>query len=271
MLNPHTSLGIAQTVFYLPMVPLAIWLMIRNGKIRPRMAWWPLIPFTMMRLAGGPVIIALESMKNADGSFETGLLIAAIILLNVGVIPLIVADLGLTRVILLDNFGDGPFTHRINVALRLTFVGAVGLLGAGGGIGSQDDAGPRHTGHLLTLIGYIVFAVELMVLTLMQIYYYTRKANLLHSGHQVLRGALLASPFIAVRTVYGIIEAAHSQDVATIWNPVYGSPETSSIVLFVFMALVVEYVALIIYLWSGFAIPPERGLPAAGDMETAGK
>ncbi len=46
-----------------------------------------------MRLAGGPVIIALE--KNPE---SIGLIIAAIILLNVGVIPLIVADLGLTRV-----------------------------------------------------------------------------------------------------------------------------------------------------------------------------
>lgn len=49
MLDPHTSLGIAQTVFYVPMLPLAIWLMVRNGKIRPRMAWWPLIPFSLSR------------------------------------------------------------------------------------------------------------------------------------------------------------------------------------------------------------------------------
>ena len=109
MLDAHTSLGIAQTVFYLPMVPLAIWLMVRNGRIRPRMAWWPLIPFSLsmfagggteyriltdwlVRLAGGPVIIALER----DPS-NIGLISAALVLLNVGVVPLIVADLGLTR------------------------------------------------------------------------------------------------------------------------------------------------------------------------------
>lgn len=50
-----------------------------------------------VRLAGGPVLIALEAKKDPDGSFSVGLLIAAIILLNVGVIPLIVADMGLTR------------------------------------------------------------------------------------------------------------------------------------------------------------------------------
>ena len=46
-----------------------------------------------MRLAGGPIIIALEKDPN-----NIGLIIAALVLLNVGVIPLIVADLGLTRI-----------------------------------------------------------------------------------------------------------------------------------------------------------------------------
>lgn len=52
-----------------------------------------------VRLAGGPVIIAMMvNMDNNHGIPDTGLTIAAIILLNVGVIPLIVADLGLTRI-----------------------------------------------------------------------------------------------------------------------------------------------------------------------------
>ncbi|TWU74123.1 hypothetical protein ED733_005258 [Metarhizium rileyi] len=272
MVNPHISLGVAQTVFYLPMLPLAIWLMVRNGKIRPRMAWWPLIPFTLMRLAGGPVVIAMVAhMQRHDGEPDVGLAIAATILLNVGVVPLIVADLGLTRIILLDNFGDGAFTHRITVGLRLAFVAAVALLGAGGGIGSQPDPGLVHTGHTLVLAGYIVFAVELAVLTSMQVYYHARRSGLRPSGHQVLRGALLASPFIMVRTVYGLVESAHAQDARTLWNPVSGFPATSSAVLFALMALVTEYIALVVYLWSGFSIAPDRGLPVAGDAEAIGK
>lgn len=48
-MNSHTALGIAQIVFYVPVVPLAIWLMIRNGSMRPRMAWWPMIPFSLSK------------------------------------------------------------------------------------------------------------------------------------------------------------------------------------------------------------------------------
>lgn len=54
MTDSHTALGIAQIVFYVPMVPLAIYLMVRNGKIRPRMAWWPLIPFSLSKLQKPP-------------------------------------------------------------------------------------------------------------------------------------------------------------------------------------------------------------------------
>lgn len=47
MMNHHTALGIAQIIFYVPAVPLSIWLMVRNGKQHPRMAWYPFIPFTL--------------------------------------------------------------------------------------------------------------------------------------------------------------------------------------------------------------------------------
>lgn len=49
MLDPHMSLGIAQVVFYIPIVPLAVLLMKRNGKVRPRMAWYPFIPFSICK------------------------------------------------------------------------------------------------------------------------------------------------------------------------------------------------------------------------------
>lgn len=74
-----------------------------------------------------------------------------------------------------------------------------------------------------------------------------------------------------VRTIYGLIESAHAQDASTLWNPVFGYPATSSAILFAFMALVMEYIALIVYLWSGFSIAPDRGLVASRDAEALAK
>ncbi|POR37946.1 Uncharacterized protein TPAR_01857, partial [Tolypocladium paradoxum] len=261
MMDAHTALGVAQIVFYVPMVPLAIYLMVRNGKIRPRMAWWPLIPFSLMRLAGGPIIIALE--KNPD---NLGLIIAAIVLLNVGVIPLIVADLGLTRVVLMDNYSHNPHSNRIGSLLRAAFVIAAALLSAGGALGSQASSDTRSIGHTLTLAGYIIFAVELVTLIGMQLYFWTRRSELLQSSHRVLSGSLVASPFIVVRTIYGILEVVFQNDGATKWNPVYGSA-----VAFALMALLMEYIALCLYLFTGYSIPAGRGLAAARDAGPAGK
>ena len=49
MLNEHSKVGIAQTVFYVPIVPLAIYLLYRNAGKSPRMAWIPLVPFSLSK------------------------------------------------------------------------------------------------------------------------------------------------------------------------------------------------------------------------------
>jgi hypothetical protein len=41
-LNSHTKLGIAQTVFYVLVIPFVVLLLVRNVKCRPRMAWLPM-------------------------------------------------------------------------------------------------------------------------------------------------------------------------------------------------------------------------------------
>jgi hypothetical protein len=45
-MNPHTAAAIAQLIFYIPVVPLSIYLLIRNWQNRPRMAWYPPVPFS---------------------------------------------------------------------------------------------------------------------------------------------------------------------------------------------------------------------------------
>ncbi|PNY24326.1 Uncharacterized protein TCAP_05734 [Tolypocladium capitatum] len=286
MMDAHTALGIAQIIFYVPMVPLAICLMVRNGNIRPRMAWWPLIPFSLsrlrrnrrrgkipdmnqVRLAGGPIIIALE--KNPD---NLGLIIAAIILLNVGVIPLIVADLGLTRVMQLDGqLQPQPSLepHRRSLARRLCHRRCVALRRRCPGLPDLE----RH-------------AVHRPRPDPRRLFFWMRRSEFLQSSHmasnlpsptsletsldltnsmsQVLTGSLLASPFIMVRTIYGILEVVFQNDRATKWNPVYGSA-----VAFAMMALLMEYIALCLYLFTGYYIPPGRGLAASRDAGTPGK
>ncbi|KAL7936401.1 hypothetical protein V8C35DRAFT_295394 [Trichoderma chlorosporum] len=257
MLTSHQSLGIAQIVFYVPIVPTAIWLMKRNGKIRPRMAWWPLIPFSLMRLAGGPVIIAL------DQNPSTGLYIAALILLNVGVVPLIVTNLGYVRIVLLDNYSSNPRTSKIGSIMRFFMLIAVGLLAAGGAVSSGGTPSSATTSRTLSLAGYAVFAAVLVALISMMAFFWKKKQTLLPSSQTVLRNGLLASPFLIVRTTYGLLQVAFQYRDNTPFDPVVGNA-----VAFGLMALLPEYIAVLLYIYTGFSISPDRDVPPKAETVT---
>jgi hypothetical protein len=94
MAKPLVSLGIAATAFYAPVVPLAMYLVYRNWWRPPKLAWYPFILLSLMRLASGPVLIAL-----ANNIANEGLYIAATFLLNVGVIPLLLVNSGFVLIV----------------------------------------------------------------------------------------------------------------------------------------------------------------------------
>ncbi|KAL7806429.1 hypothetical protein V8C44DRAFT_367948 [Trichoderma aethiopicum] len=260
MLNPHESLGIAQIIFYVPIVPAAIRLMYRNGQIRPRLAWWPLIPFSLIRLAGGPVTIALEQ------SSSMSLYSAAILLLNVGVVPLIIATLGFVRIVLLDNYTAPSRARTLTALMRGALAIAICLLVAGGTISSFDEPFEMFLSRTLTLVGYIVFAaMHVVLITIMGFFYSRRKDDLLPSSRTILRGGLLAAPFLIIRTVFGLLEVAFQDSASSPFNPVDGNA-----VAFALMALLPEYVVVLAYLYTGFSIAPDRGVVAreVGGEET---
>lgn len=64
MITSHTSVAIAQTVFFVPAVPITLYLLVRNWYKGPRMAWYPLFAFSLSR---GPVRFSqVESGANAS-------------------------------------------------------------------------------------------------------------------------------------------------------------------------------------------------------------
>lgn len=85
---------------------------------------------------------------------------------------------------------------------------------------------------------------------------------------QILRGGLLASPFLIIRTVFGLLEVAFQNSATSPFSPVEGNA-----VAFALMALLPEYITILTYFYTGFSIPPDRGVPAAVETitESAGK
>lgn len=148
-----------------------------------------------------------------------------------------------------DNHASKPSYDKLAKGLRLTFLAAVMLLAAGGGTASVSAS----TSRALTLAGYVVFALELVLLTAMQAFLLTRGGGLLPSSRRVLAATLAAAPFLAVRTAYGLLEVAEQADARSPWNPLTGSA-----VAFALMALLPEYVVLAGWVLMGLSIPPRR-------------
>jgi hypothetical protein len=112
MLSPHTSVGIAQVVFYALVLPIAVFVLIRNWEHGLRLASYPLVTFSLgkglistvwskynandlarlARLAGGILTILRQSDPTS-----LGLIIATTVLLNVGLIPLMISMVGFIR------------------------------------------------------------------------------------------------------------------------------------------------------------------------------
>ncbi|CAH0053687.1 unnamed protein product [Clonostachys solani] len=254
MLGPHVSLSIAQIVFFVPIVFLAIWLVVRNWSKHPRMAWWPMVPFSLIRLVGGPIVIALGN----DPS-NIGLIVAAIVLLNVGTIPLIVSMSGFFRIILMDNYPPSKRTQAAHKLLRIAILIATGLLIGGGSIISQDSKTTRDIGRTLQLVGYAVFAALICFFFGAHVRFFRMRHSFIPTSRKVNLAALAALPFLALRCAYGILQVTFEFNAATVWNPVYGSA-----VAFAFMGLVAEYIVVLIVLYTGFSMPPDRGTTQQG-------
>ena len=158
------------------------------------------------------------------------------------------------------------------VAMRLVFIGAAALLTAGGSVASDQP----HLGKWLSLAGYIVFAVALGIIIALELFFLVKRDRLLPSSRrvsiqwpctklvtdaddftQVLYGSLLAAPFIVLRCIYGILGVVFGYS-STLWSPVFGN-----VVAFALMGLLCEYIAICIWLYIGFSMPPDRGVRAS--------
>ncbi|KAK3209587.1 hypothetical protein GRF29_44g47522 [Pseudopithomyces chartarum] len=92
MVNGHTATGIAQAVFYAPVTIYAQYIGIRCWNYASKAACYMIMTFTIIRLAGGVLLVEVQQDKNAD---NVSMIKATYIFLNVGVVPLVTAFDGL--------------------------------------------------------------------------------------------------------------------------------------------------------------------------------
>ncbi|CAG7925164.1 unnamed protein product [Penicillium olsonii] len=266
MFGSHSKLSIAQIIFYVPVTALALYLACYRHK-RPRMAWIVLTFFSLgmylrarhasviklsnklspVRITAGILVIIAEKSSNE------GVMIASVIFLNAGMIPLIAATLGCLRIIMALEQNMNRHIRQCLVLSRVLFIVGIGLTVAGGALEGSDTVSDALTGLKLVKTGYIIVVVFVGCLLAVQIYFWTQRSYLSTTSKTVHDATALATPFIIVRISYLFLSVYQPSDLR--WNDLSGP-----IAPFVTMGLLMEYAVVCIYLTTGFLIPNWRNI-----------
>jgi hypothetical protein len=143
----------------------------------------------LVRVACAIVTILYENTPTS-----VGLYIAALILLNAGLLPLIAATIGLLRIMYVHLQTRWEYSNSFSIVYetknnktlglpmsvsRFLFIVGIALIIAGGSLtGNYKDADSVKTGHTLTKAGYIVVAVFMASLVLIQSHFWRQYDSL---------------------------------------------------------------------------------------------
>jgi hypothetical protein len=164
---------------------------------------------------------------------------------------------------------NDPKFRKGYIVSRVLFAAGIVLIVAGGSLNVNDPS----TATTLVKAGYIIMAIFILCLVLLQGYFWHMRAFLsasstkvsslppssyakayANTNNQVMQGMAAAIPFLLVRIVYLFLSVFHPDHGK--WNALEGALGP-----YVVMVLVMEYVVVCIYLMTGFRIPATKEGP----------
>lgn len=106
-----------------------------------------------------------------------------------------------------------------------------------------------HLQSILSKVAYFHFTSVLISLITVSAVLFFKKGSVRDTERKYLKWLLIATPALAVRTVYGLIgvfDAAGDRILVSTWSPLFGSATAFSL-----MALLPEYLVVCVYLYLG--------------------
>ncbi|KAF2672372.1 hypothetical protein BT63DRAFT_438181 [Microthyrium microscopicum] len=245
MWSPHSSVGAAQSAFYLPIIIAAAYLIFRRHS-DSRMAWICCLTFSIVRFTGG---ILLIEYVNHDS--EAGWIIVASIFQGAGVVPLILVLVGLLRLIQALDFPKSSTMKMTIIGLRvLFFVGIILLVAGSVLLGHYQNPTDTQLGHKLAKAGYIVILLILAGEMLFASWMWLNSSQLRLDSKKLLKAMSISFPFLTVRLAYALLSVF---DTNPKWSPLSGD-----IAPLVCMHSLMEYIVVLICVTTGYLIKPVR-------------
>ncbi|KAL6706944.1 hypothetical protein ACN47E_004894 [Coniothyrium glycines] len=241
-MTPHTAVGIAQVAVYTPVTLYAQYIGIRCWKYGSRMACYMVMAFTLIRLAGGALLITVEKDLSSDNA---EMIKVTYILLNLGIVPLLASFDGFLGLVFREDYPNNTALRLIHyICASLIILATALLITAGTMTGKIDQASLQG---ILYKIGYFDFLAVFLVVVLLSLWIFLTQHDSVKSTHfQIIIWLLLSSPFLAVRAAYGtigIFEATGPRMFTSMWSSLFGSATALSL-----MALLPEFIVICIYI-----------------------
>ncbi|KZS93810.1 hypothetical protein SISNIDRAFT_549568 [Sistotremastrum niveocremeum HHB9708] len=248
-LSHRGIVSVVQIAVYVPLLALAALLVFRHGFSRES-GWIFLAIFSIIRIVGAVLILVIENEPNPSVNLFT----ASSIVVSIGLTPLLFAVMGFLGLVAqraprLDMIRAKSTLFRILhvaiiIGLILSIVAAVKLSSQS----SLEDADTSSEATTFRKVAGIIFAVVYVVLAALHIYCWINRDQILRHRRKLLIGLTLALPFVGVRDLYSLIGSLKS--FTSNFSPINGS-----LTLYIAMSVVMEFIAVLIYVVFGLTIP----------------
>ena len=243
MLNDRGHLAIAVIIFYVFGLPVSTYVAIRHGFGR-HLGWFYLVSLPVVRLIGNILTVVAEEESHPS----TGLLTTAAILSAIGLVPLLLALLGL-----LNRANQNmSVSHVPQQAWRIIhLINLVGLiLSIVGGIEStpSNSASEIHTSITLRKAGAVLLAVTFLLLALAALATVARIRHVWSGDRKLVYAAVACLPFLAIRDLYSLL-VSFDGDSSTF------ARNGPNVWVEAFMQICMEFIVFIIFTTAGLLTP----------------
>ncbi|KAI9816575.1 MAG: hypothetical protein M1827_001707 [Pycnora praestabilis] len=238
------DLSIAQLVFYIPVLPLAVWFMVKQHIY---MAWIYTAALALIRIIGSGVQLKSQTDDSAS------LIKIGAILSSVGISPLLLVMCGLLSRVNKSLPDRNRLPHLIFYVFHVAIMLGLVLIVVGGVDSYKNGV---YKVNSKSKIGCIVFVAVLVAQATVMLLQLPRIKHAMTGGHsekRILFAVAASIPFFAVRILYSIIGNFGG---SMSFNPIEGN-----VIIEAFMVTMEEFIIVALYIiLAGFMAPTERQL-----------
>ncbi|KAF7306597.1 Dienelactone hydrolase family protein [Mycena indigotica] len=247
-LDTRGIIAAAQLGAYTPIAAVSLYLTIRYA-LRRDAGWIFLMIFSLVRIAGGALIIAAEVMKNP----KQDMYIAAYILFHGGLAPLMLSTLGFLGLAGQHTYSELTFLTDLQRAIAVFLVIALGLTIAGGILGTHLAPTQGHIGDILRKTGAALHGAVYVAFIWIHIRCWDDRYEMRSFRRRLLYGVLLALPVLGARVAYEILTAFSAQDLFGLLpsknrNLAMFHPVTGKWIYYAILGIALEFIVAVLYL-----------------------